>query len=83
MKRFRPRLLPILLAVQVVLAATPAARAGTTAEPDSKVGVIAAILCGFGIRYIPVLIELGPGGIAGEISACGLMVVDALITREN
>jgi len=89
MKRsFLPRVLPLLLVVRLALMFTPVAHAAAppatpnAAAPDTKVGVIAAVLCGFGLRMLPVVAGGGAVAIAGEVSVCTLALLDGLMSQD-
>ena len=69
---------------QVRPAASPVSAA--VAPPptvDSRAGVIAAMGCGLGLRFFPVIAAAGAGAIAGVIAVCMFMVFDGWTSPDS
>jgi hypothetical protein len=56
--------------------------ARTAVAPTTVVGAVAAIGCGLGIHYWPVVVGGGAGMIAAEIGLCTLALLDGLGSKE-
>ena len=85
-------LLPLVLVAGLALAPASSAGAGATARvstcglpgisgtssPDSRLGVLAAIGCGFFWRATIVTAGTQMGTIVGAVACCGYLVFDAM-----
>jgi hypothetical protein len=52
-------------------------------DPESNAGVAAAIGCGLGIRFFPLLIGGGVGFVATWVGVCAFMFLDAFATPDG
>jgi hypothetical protein len=75
-----------LLAVLLTSAAGPVmARGAATRDPvvETGWGVAAAAACGLGVRYFPLIVEAGVGGVAGLVAVCLFAAFDAWTTADG